>query len=71
MIFPKISKYVIYRYDGQFVILWQQDLFRKVYLRTVPQNNGEGSYYTTANWWKFMLFAHFDCELEHNENSPY
>ena len=43
MIFPKISKYIVYNYDGEEVFLWQQELFNKVYLRTVPQKDGEGS----------------------------
>ena len=48
MIFPKISKYIVYNYDGEEVFLWQQELFNKVYLRTVPQKDGEGSSYFTV-----------------------
>ena len=71
MVFPKISKYLVYEYDGQYVIIWQQTLFSQVCLRTVPQNDGEGSYYFTVNWWKFMFNAKFSYELDYNENSPY
>ena len=55
MIFPKINS--IYEYDGQKVHLWQQDLFRKVYLKTIPEQGG--AYFRTENWWKFMCTAKF------------
>ena len=55
MIFPKINN--IYKYDGQKVHLWQQDLFRKVYLKTIPEKGG--AYFRTENWWKFMFIAKF------------
>lgn len=55
MIFPKINN--IYEYDGQKVHLWQQDLFRKVYLKTIPEQGG--AYFRTENWWKFMFTAKF------------
>lgn len=58
MIFPKINN--IYEYDGQKVHLWQQDLFRKVYLKTIPERSG--AYFRTENWWKFMFTAKF---IEH------
>lgn len=55
MTFPLINK--IYLFNNEETIVWQQDLFRKVYLRTVPKN-GESIYYT-VNWWKFMRKAKY------------
>ena len=69
MIFPKISKYIVYNYDGEEVFLWQQELFNKVYLRTVPQKDGEGSSYFTVGWWKFMRNATIAYELEEPEEA--
>lgn len=53
MIFPKINN--IYEYKNEQYILWQQDLFRTVYLRSCV--NSGGSSYITFNWWKFMFSA--------------
>ena len=64
MIFPKISKYIVYNYDGEDVFLWQQEIFNKVYLRTVPYNDREGSSYFTVGWWKFMRNATIAYKLE-------
>ena len=55
MTFPLINK--IYLFNNEETIVWEQDLFRKVYLRTVPKN-GESVYYT-VNWWKFMCKAKY------------
>ena len=55
MKFPLINK--IYLFNKEETIVWEQDLFRKVYLRTVPKN-GESVYYT-VNWWKFMRKAKY------------
>ena len=55
MTFPLINK--IYLFNNEEIIVWQQDLFRKVYLRTVPKN-GESVYYT-VNWWEFMSKAKY------------
>lgn len=44
----------IYNYNGKEVIVWQQNLFTKVYLRTIPETSNEGGIYYTENWWKFM-----------------
>ena len=55
MTFPLINK--IYLFNNEKTIVWEQDLFRKVYLRTVPKN-GESIYYT-VNWWKFMCKAKY------------
>lgn len=53
MTFPLIN--YIYDYNGQKTIIWQQDLFRRVYLRSIPENGG--SLYERQNWWKFMFKA--------------
>ena len=55
MAFPLINK--IYLFNNEETIVWEQDLFRKVYLRTVPKN-GESVYYT-VNWCKFMSKAKY------------
>jgi len=55
MTFPLIDK--IYSFNNEETIVWQQDLFRKVYLRTVPKNGG--SIYYTANWWTFIRKAKY------------
>ena len=55
MTFPLINN--IYKYDGLKVQIWQQDLFRKVYLKTQPDVGGV--YFVTENWWKFMFKAKF------------
>ena len=44
----------IYNYNGKEVIVWQQNLFTKVYLRTIPETSNEGGIYYTENWWKVM-----------------
>lgn len=67
MIFPRISNYVVYNYEGENVIVWQQDLFFKVYIRTLPNSDNEGGKYSTVNWWKFMLKAKISFKLEDNE----
>ena len=38
MTFPLINK--IYSFNNEEAIVWHQDLFRKVYLRTIPENGG-------------------------------
>lgn len=45
----------IYEYNDRYVIIWRQDLFKKVYFRTIPIN-GKSTYYW-ENWWIFMLKA--------------
>lgn len=55
MTFPLINK--IYSFNNEEAIVWHQDLFYKVYLRTIPEN-GESVYYT-INWWKFMCKAKY------------
>ena len=55
MTFPLINK--IYLFNNEETIVWEQDLFRKVYLRTVPKN--DESIYYTVNWWKFMCKAKY------------
>ena len=52
---PLINDRKVFEYEGEKVIVWQQDLFIKVYLRTVPEKGG--SSYIDANWWKFMFKA--------------
>lgn len=53
MTLPLINR--IYEYNDRYVIIWRQDLFKKVYLRTIPIN-GVSTYYWEY-WWKFMLKA--------------
>ena len=53
MTFPLIDR--IYEYKNEKVVLWQQDLFCSVFLRTIPESGG--SIYSKANWWKFMISA--------------
>ena len=55
MTFPLINK--IYSFNNEEAIVWHQDLFCKVYLRTIPKNGG--SVYFTINWWKFMYKAKY------------
>ena len=55
MIFPLING--IYKYNGKKEIIWQQDLFTNVYLRSIPENEEKESKYTVINWWKFMWNA--------------
>lgn len=55
MIFPLIDN--IYEYNGHKWICWQQDLFRKVYLRSVVDHEYEGSKYVDFNWWDFARHA--------------
>ena len=55
MAFPLINK--IYSFNNEEAIVWHQDLFRKVYLRTIPENGG--SVYYKINWWKFMCKAKY------------
>ena len=55
MTFPLINN--VYEYKGQKVIVWQQKLFIKVCLRSIP--DAGGSTYFTENWWKFMINANF------------
>ena len=38
-------------------MIWQQDLFVNVYLRSIPENDEKESKYTVVNWWKFMWNA--------------
>lgn len=54
MTFPLINR--IYKIDENTVVIWQQKLFFKVYLRTL-ESGAEGSIYYTMNWWKFMMNA--------------
>lgn len=53
MTFPLINR--MYEYNDRYVIVWRQDLFKKVYLRTIPINGGSSYYW--EKWWKFMLKA--------------
>lgn len=53
MTFPLINN--IYEYKGKQYVMWQQDLFNKVYLYSIV--NTGGAEYILENWWKFMLNA--------------
>jgi hypothetical protein len=55
MVFPLINN--IYNYNGDVVQIWQQDLLRKVYIKTQPAIGSVQ--FLTANWWKFMFKAKF------------
>ncbi len=53
MTFPLINN--IYEYKGKQYVMWQQDLFNKVYLYSIVKTGG--SEYILENWWKFMWGA--------------
>ncbi len=53
MTFPLIGNK--YRYKSKTWICWQQDLFRRVYLRSI--NYDGGSEYKVYSWWHFMFNA--------------
>lgn len=55
MVFPLINN--IYNYNGDVVQIWQQDLLRKVYIKTQPTIGSVQ--FLTVNWWKFMFKAKF------------
>ena len=55
MTFPLIDK--VYEYNNRKEIVWAQDIFVNVYLRSIPENDNESSQYTQINWWKFMFSA--------------
>ena len=65
MIFPLINKYKVYKYENDEVVICHQDLFRKVYLRTIVKE-GESTFYN-VNWWKFTMNAKFAYELKHSK----
>jgi len=65
MVFPKINR--VYEYDNEKVVVWQQSLFNKVYLRTLIDKGG--SLYLTVNWFKFMLNAKYIEELQTVNNA--
>lgn len=65
MTFPLINRIYTHKDYNRQLLLWGQDLFFHVYLRTLPINNDEGSVFIVMNWWKFMLTAKYtDMELE-------
>ena len=65
MIFPLIDRYKVYTFEGNDVVIRQQDLFRQVYLQTIV-TEGE-SHFITVNWWKFAFKASFAYELKHSK----
>lgn len=65
MIFPLIDRYKVYNYNGNDVVICHQDLFRKVYLRTIVTTGG--STFLTESWWKFALNAKYAYELQHSK----
>lgn len=69
MTFPRISDTIIYEYDGQKVIVWQQDIFNKVYIKTIPQT--DESTWTSVNWWKFLFDAKVVDRLKDIKKSAY
>ena len=69
MTFPRISDTIVYEYDGQKVILWQQDIFRKVYIRTISQT--DESTWTAVSWWKFLFNAKIVDHLQDMKKSAY
>lgn len=60
MTFPLINH--IYEFNNEKVVIWQQTLFSKVFLRTLTDSGGS-SYYT-VNWFNFLLNAKHDKELQ-------
>ena len=65
MVFPLINRYKVYKYGNDEVVIYHQDLFRKVYLRTIV-NEGNSTFYN-VNWWKFAKDAKFAYELQHSK----
>lgn len=65
MIFPLIDRYKVYTYSNDEVVICHQDLFRKVYLRTIVKEGGSTFY--NVNWWKFAMNAKFAYELKHSK----
>jgi len=64
MIFPKINR--VYEYNNEKVVVWQQSLFNKVYLRTLTDKGG--SIYYVVNWFKFMYKSKYIEELQNTNN---
>ena len=64
MVFPLIDRYKVYNYNGHDVVICHQDLFRRVYLRTIVKEGN--STFLEESWWKFAKNAKFAYELQHN-----
>lgn len=59
MTFPLINRVYIHPDYNRNLILWGQDLFFNVYLRTIPNDSSENSIFIKMNWWKFMWQAQY------------
>jgi len=54
----------VYTYDNEDVIVWSQNLFFTVYVRTLVEDGG--SEYKTINWWKFIFKAKYKKKIVEN-----
>lgn len=59
MSFHLINRIYTHKDYNRELLLWGQDLFFRVYLRTLPHNNKEESIFVIMNWWKFMFTAKY------------
>lgn len=59
MTFPLINRIYTHEDYNRELLLWGQDLFFHVYLRTLSHSSQEGSIFITMNWWKFMFTAKY------------
>ena len=59
MTFPLINRVYTHTDYNRNLILWGQDLFFNVYLRTIPNDSSKNSIFIKMNWWKFMWQAQY------------
>ena len=59
MTFPLINRVYTHPDYNRNLILWGQDLFFNVYLRTIPNDSSENSIFIKMNWWKFIGQAQY------------
>lgn len=57
--------------DHKYGIVWGQDLFFNVYIRTIPLNPNESSYFIKMNWWKFLISAKYTGKQIYEDNKLY
>ena len=68
MTFPLINRIYTHKDYNRPLLVWGQDLFFTVYLKTIPNSSDEGALFITMNWWKFMFTAKY-THMEINENN--
>lgn len=59
MTFPLINRIYTHPDYNRNLLLWGQDLFFNVYVRTCPKDSTENSQFIKLNWWSFMLKAKY------------